>query len=1305
MLQGPHLVMTALGVEGSAERWLGPPLEAGIHLRWAFTPALGFPARGFTLYRRPHAPGTLVDVPIEGRPTVIRLPAVARRIEAELTGGDPFPRGRPGRPPRLVGSFRDVPVAESRLRTSARRVLLSLASDAIDAVTLEAGRQWRLRRLRHVPVGPDETAGWRQLAAICLPLTGPAYPCHAGPENPTLDWQAAVGRIGPAGGGYETVVDRYVGAQASSGEWQRLHEILRGLWNPPIPASLPIPFTAEPEDPLDDEAPGGALTPVDLLLVASVDPWVARVLGLAWLDATAAAGQRYDYKLAGNWLKTQIKAPTLTIDFEADPVGRRLPHTFLRDGVIVRTANRGTVDAVPGTPWADTRHGLDVGSFGGGFGPYLRLQLQEPVAEVQLYLRVVQGQPRLGGAGSTSRWTSADGRFTILTLAATAETEPIEFVTVEPAAGSGELRVTLCKVGLLPAWSPPMGESMAWMCYDVRAAPPAALPAPAGLVVEPLPTPTRELPNGGVASGPRAGLGWTIPLAGDALLPGQPVRYVLQRQSLGSGAVPAAFGSGWDTIRQLDHPDTVVTVAATDSDAPHLFVDDPAWALGLAEAARFYAYRVAAVDLFGRLGAWSAAVVADLHDVDAPPPPLAVEARYLDPRDPALTLDDRAWVDEMTPPQAGIAVRWRWPETPSRRQAPDAREFRVYAQRGRLNTLTGRVTAVSALGDDHFVVTTDQTLLGAAAGVFQGEWLLCGGVFFTVIDSTPGAQLQLTVRRPAAPPPARPALGPFTVSIRPPRPLEGTVTGAVPHLDGTVTLKTDVTSPLPANGLVGKWLSQGGRTFRIIASSGPPLRLVVLGRGRPSRVPGRGAFTVVEMQAGGFVPVPADPGNPLWVDYRRPEAWAERVEVIPVTAGSEYLTRIRLPLEPSAEDPVVYAQVGISAADDKDYAADHPRWDGTPLGGRPGNEGLVCAPALVQRALRQEPPRPEAPDVGDGVATAADYHGRSWIDIRWQRPEGVRVEVYRALDEAIFAADRAARSARSTDRADYPRLSDAEYEALVLSVPDYGDLPDPLLGPLAGLPGNDAAFGMITAAPVEGDGYLAAIDSGRATNRHCFALRLIDAAGNRSVLGWPSRAVRTPKTLAPRAPVITRVLGGDRAITLRWAANREPDLAEYRVYRTEGEETAADMRRMALAGVVPGNAAAPAEITFVDGPVPGLVSFFYRVAAVDQSGNVGASLAVTARAHDETLPVPPVPEVAWAAGGAEVRWSGADESLLQHRVPVEGQWYSLTAWLPPGDQSYLHDAADRSSAQEYRLWARRPTGTVAIGAPVRLDPV
>src|ERR1700680_446239 len=52
--QTPELWMFALGIHGDIPpNALQPPLPDGIHLRWAFDPAKGFPWYGYYLFRRP----------------------------------------------------------------------------------------------------------------------------------------------------------------------------------------------------------------------------------------------------------------------------------------------------------------------------------------------------------------------------------------------------------------------------------------------------------------------------------------------------------------------------------------------------------------------------------------------------------------------------------------------------------------------------------------------------------------------------------------------------------------------------------------------------------------------------------------------------------------------------------------------------------------------------------------------------------------------------------------------------------------------------------------------------------------------------------------------------------------------------------------------------------------------------------------------------------------------------------------------------------------------------------------------------
>jgi len=1325
IVQSPDLVMLALGSQGQPPRWLGPPLEDGVHLRWAFRPSRRWPAGGFAVFRRPHLPGTLVRLTgVDLSQPILPFPELARRAVVELVATPPLVRS--GRV-LVEGLYQGIPVAEASPAAPLRRDLVTaeLQADAMDALRLTGAPQ--VKQVRYVPVQQASEVGWQPLTRLCLPLTSPTYPCHPGVPNADADWQIARERI-PHGPNDIDVVLTYLGSpppNPSNISWTRLHQAMASLFGPAIPAAFRLaPFGVARDQP------SAAISPVDVMLMASIDPYVARMLGLAWVDTTAVPGQLYDYRVVGSWNKDQLQAPEITVDFELDAPGRVLPETFVRDGIIVRSINKGAINTIGGAPWNDTSRGLDLGNSPVAVTPgqpaYLRLQLTRPAGEVQLYLRVVTGRPIVttSQASDRSGWSSPDGAFFIVTATAQSRTDLIDNITIEPAPNSGTLRLVLCKVGLLPAWSPPIWEPLVWISYALTPVPPSQLPAPTGLRIVSVPTPTRELDDGSVASGPRAGVGWTIPSAGNTLLPRQAVRYVLQRQSLGNGTTPGqAIDDAWKTIMATrppssaaSAPDVPETVSGPSGDAPYLYLDDPAVALGQVEADRFYVYRVAGVDLFGRLGAYSPPAIGDLMDTDAPPAPINVEAKYLDPADPSLSNDEKRWVNATQPPQEGVRLSWAWPRQ-HRNQAPDAREFRIYVQPGRLNAIVGTVTAVEPNPDGTFTLTTDQEIASDATDEFTGEWLLSGRVYFTVTHNGSGRNFTLTVQPPAPPPPAIPLVGPFTLSISPPRPLAGAVLAVTPHLDGRVTVLTDQTTSLGANALIDKWVAQDGQRFRILESAGPTLRLTVLGTGGiPPRAPHIGKFavvqeTMIDAPRRTFEPVLLSRGNRRWIDYRLPQNWNQRIDVRPITDGEAYEAFVKYTLVGLEGGSVAYAQLAVSTVDDKDYIPDSTRWNGAVFGGRPGNEGMVSAPVVVQKTLRQQPKRPDPPDVGGGLASAADYYGNSTINIMWSAQPHMRVQVFWALDEAIFAADRASRATRSNNRPDYPQLSDDVFRTLVTQPPDYGTLSDDLFQALAGLPGNEAAFGLITKLPLSTSPYRATLN-GRSSNRYCFAIKLVDGAGNRSVLGWPSRPVRAPKVMPPATPVITSLVGGDRQITLTWAASLEPDLKEYRVYRADSAGAATDVATMTLVhedAVAPGNPAIrPVEVSFTDAPVPGLLPLYYRLVAVDQDGLTSTpSTVALGRAFDERQPQPPTPVGRWidVGGGvlrAQVTWSSPNDTLLQGRIGDDGLWHSLTGWRSAGDQIYLDDVSDSSTSVSFRLWARAATGATAIGNEAQL---
>ncbi len=470
---------------------------------------------------------------------------------------------------------------------------------------------------------------------------------------------------------------------------------------------------------------------------------------------------------------------------------------------------------------------------------------------------------------------------------------------------------------------------------------------------------------------------------------------------------------------------------------------------------------------------------------------------------------------------------------------------------------------------------------------------------------------------------------------------------------------------------------------------------------------------------------------------------------------------------PSLEDPIVYAHIGVSAVDGRRHTEDDPRWAEEAHGGwdpaeRYGNEGPVSPPASIFRVLRERPDPPITPpaDSDKVYATPADYHGRSFYTYRWQPVANLKTHIFRALDNSVFKADWARReretathSAEDEDLfppemrgADPMKLARREAVADELNHLDtfshngegktqaqayYRGISNDALRVLAGLPGNERAFSQVTIKPLDpddpkNDDCRGANDTedyepdenlriyvdtlpGRTASRYFYRAAYVDGAQNRSYLSLSSPPIYMPKVTPPRTPVITKVLGGDRQITLQWAANRESDFGEYWVYRAETKEAARDLRLMTRV-VPPGDAPMHDAngISWTDKGLPGLVTFYYRIIALDTFGNASKpSKPVVARAFDDTPPSTCLPIVSWTASlmVVDVQWESEHETLLQRKSMAGlGQWATILDWIPPGPQTYLDETVDPSNAYEYRLWFRKSTGAISIGTGVALEP-
>lgn len=550
-------------------------------------------------------------------------------------------------------------------------------------------------------------------------------------------------------------------------------------------------------------------------------------------------------------------------------------------------------------------------------------------------------------------------------------------------------------------------------------------------------------------------------------------------------------------------------------------------------------------------------------------------------------------------------------------------------------------------------------------------------------------------------------------------------------------------------------------------------------------------------------------------DFSKPNNWEERFHVVSYgdnwKKGSDdsfrsyeiFLPdpngpiRLGLPLKTSSVEPIVYAHIGVSAADNKEHTKDDPqreqpeRWANGYWGGneRYGNEGRISSPVTIFRIHRLPPEPPTPPPDSERVfATPADYHNQSYYTYRWEPGKKLKTHIFRALDETIFMIDH---KLFSSGQRSPLNISDKNYfplewhedneanrlrrqrvvkelnELYELEVDEringYRALSNDALRVLAGLPGNEKAFSQITNLPLEpsdpktfnsrgpndpdefviGDSanplaseslriYIDALD-GRATNRYFYRAAYVDEVQNLGQLSLSSPPVYLPNVVPPQAPVITKVLGGDREITLQWASNREPDLVSYRVYRTEDKQKTRDIRLMKLVHTNPVPSgdliSRPAVVSWTDKPVPGLREFWYCIVAVakpDSNSPLDGvekfskpSQVYRMRAYDLTPPDPPTltkvdwvrvdfannvsswsdpipPNKSWTPA-VHLEWAGAEAEtklLVQVKRSSDESFSSASGWLEPGTTAFLHKGVSMFETYEYRLKVVTNSGNV-----------
>jgi hypothetical protein len=673
-------------------------------------------------------------------------------------------------------------------------------------------------------------------------------------------------------------------------------------------------------------------------------------------------------------------------------------------------------------------------------------------------------------------------------------------------------------------------------------------------------------------------------------------------------------------------------------------------------------YRVLGRDLFGRTSAPSDPAAVLVTDQVAPGPPLNLTAEYVDPADPAREGSAVVgWANRDTPAgspkRAAVAMRWVWPAS-RRMQFPDLDEFRLYARRGTLNHVLGRIEGVTESAPGEYLVTTDFDPVGPdfpvpQSGVDLGALRSEGEECTILTVTTVAGRLVFRVRaNPAAPPLA----GPCTFRL------------------GRGTSPTATQPARTSHPAFRSFEQAPDWAGFLLDPTAPPT---------PLRVAADGTLR-------GGLPAGLTPADVL----------VERaLETVDGEEHWNYRMLLRgLELTPTADRPRAVATFGIGSVDGV------------------GNEGRIAPPASVVALHRVPPAVPPIVYPPVNFATRADYHGDSWFALEWPGVAGVGYQVYRAGDLDLLAAagiDVATHRAGTDDeqrlQLQQLALDPANIEAfrLVTAAPIRS-----AGGPMQhrdALPGALRNRFVYRIRAIDGAGNLAPWPP--ATSASCVVVDLPGVPP--AAPSWAGTAFPASGGVVLRwVPNASDALRGYRLYRADDADAADDVRSMTPLFGAAQEEGGGSVVGVVLTRDAAGAVTAVTELAPGDRP-PGRLAqhldatatpgrpLYYRLVAEDLAGSRSpASERLVVQLPIAEPPAPPVWSApALTAGSVALAWSAGDDlrSLVLRRSD-EGMWRPLGPWAASSGGGALADAGVvAGTAYVYRVRVRDRVGHVVDG--------
>jgi hypothetical protein len=342
---------------GSEATFDGQPMENGVHLRWSFLAALGFPPGGFWLCRREAKEGekqipppplvvgecsssssftgtAAAGIPASGAgaasgnewQTVLAAPCQSVTLAGCAAPGcdevviETFCCNADGK--MTVSSRRTVPVEQGGFRITVQaseiscvRVVGAGSVDECGCGTIEPPKDCGCgggggQGGGNPPCsgdpgwGPPNDNGWQCWGVpFTLPVTVQQWPArYFGAPDPATtpapvvekaDIKEALRRLGAL------KLEANLTPPQQNGELARLRaELVRLVKGFPSTLLNEVPL---PSSAAGANAPNLNINLMQELLLLALDPYFARVLGLYFVDEQAAPGVHYDYSITGYW--------------------------------------------------------------------------------------------------------------------------------------------------------------------------------------------------------------------------------------------------------------------------------------------------------------------------------------------------------------------------------------------------------------------------------------------------------------------------------------------------------------------------------------------------------------------------------------------------------------------------------------------------------------------------------------------------------------------------------------------------------------------------------------------------------------------------------------------------------------------------------------------------------------------------------------------------------------------------------------------------------------------------------------------